>query len=49
MSVKDLTTVVKELVDKEIEIVMNKIKDDIKDIIGIVDKKIEELRQYLKS
>jgi len=49
MSVKDLNIMVKEYVDKEIEKTLNNIKGEIKELIDIIDRKIEELYQYLKT
>ena len=49
MSMKDLNVLIKELIDKEIEKVMNNVKDEIKGLVVTIDKKIEELRQYLKT
>jgi len=49
MSVKDLNIMVKEYVDKEIEKTLNNIKEEIKELIDIIDRKIEELYQYLKT
>lgn len=49
MSVRDLNVIIRELVDKEIETIISKVKEDTKDLILIIDKKIEELRQYLKT
>jgi len=49
MSMKDLNVLIKELIDKEIERVMNNVKEEIKDLAIIIDRKIDELRQYLKT
>jgi|GEM_PF-837227 len=49
MSMKDLNVVVKELIEKEIESVMNNVKEELKGLVSIIDRKIEELRQYLKT
>ena len=49
MSMKDLNVLIKELIDKEIERAINNVKDEIKDLVVIIDRKIEELRQYLKT
>jgi len=49
MSVKDLNVMIKEYIDKEIEKNLTDIKVEIKELINIIDKKIEELRQYLKT
>ncbi len=49
MSMKDLNVIIRELIDKEIEIVISRVKEDTKDLILAIDKKIEELRQYLKT
>jgi len=49
MSVKDLNVMIKEYVDKEIEKTLNDIKVEIKELIDVIDRKIEELRQYLKT
>ncbi|MEM1597276.1 MAG: hypothetical protein QXP31_11360 [Pyrobaculum sp.] len=49
MSMKDLNTLVKELVDREIESVMSTVKEELKVLVSEIDKKIEELRQYLKT
>ncbi|ABL88224.1 conserved hypothetical protein [Pyrobaculum islandicum DSM 4184] len=49
MSMKDLNVVIKELVDKEIEKAMANIKEEIREVTSLIDKKIEELRQYLKT
>jgi len=48
MSVKDLNVMIKEYIDKEIEKTLTDIKVEIKELINIIDRKIEELRQYLK-
>jgi len=49
MSMKDLNVLIKELIDKEIEKAMNNVKEDIKDLVTTIDRKIDELRQYLKT
>jgi hypothetical protein len=49
MSMKDLNVLIKELIDKEIERAINNVKDEIKDLVVTIDRKIEELRQYLKT
>jgi len=49
MSVKDLNIIIKEYVDKEIENTLNNIKEEVKELINIIDRKIEEIRQYLKT
>jgi len=49
MSVKDLNVMIKEYIDKEIEKTLNDIKVEIKELIDTIDRKIEELRQYLKT
>jgi Na+/phosphate symporter len=49
MSMKDLNVLIKELIDKEIEQAINNVKDEIKDLVVTIDRKIEELRQYLKT
>jgi len=49
MSMKDLNVLIKELIDKEIEKAMNNVKEEIKDLVTTIDRKIEELRQYLKT
>ncbi|ACB38973.1 hypothetical protein [Pyrobaculum neutrophilum] len=49
MSMKDLNTTVKELIDKEIERAMANIKNEVKEVETLIDRKIEELRQYLKT
>ncbi|MEZ0319905.1 MAG: hypothetical protein ABWK05_07955 [Pyrobaculum sp.] len=49
MSMKDLNTLIKELVDKEIEGVMSIVKEELKVLTYEIDRKIEELRQYLKT
>lgn len=49
MSVKDLNVLIKELIDKEIEKAMNNVKEEIKGLVTTIDRKIEELRQYLKT
>jgi hypothetical protein len=49
MSMKDLNVLIKELIDKEIERAMNNVKDEIKGLVITIDRKIEELRQYLKT
>ena len=49
MSMKDLNVLIKELIDKEIEKAMNNVKEEIKGLVTTIDKKIEELRQYLKT
>jgi hypothetical protein len=49
MSMKDLNVLIKELIDKEIEKVMNNVKEEIKDLVITIDRKIDELRQYLKT
>jgi hypothetical protein len=49
MSMKDLNVLIKELIDKEIEKAMNNVKDEIKGLVVTIDRKIEELRQYLKT
>jgi hypothetical protein len=46
---KDLNVLIKELIDKEIEKVMNNVKEEIKDLVITIDRKIDELRQYLKT
>jgi len=46
---KDLNVLIKELIDKEIEQAINNVKDEIKDLVVTIDRKIEELRQYLKT
>jgi hypothetical protein len=46
---KDLNVLIKELIDKEIERAINNVKDEIKDLVVTIDRKIEELRQYLKT
>jgi len=49
MSMKDLNVLIKELVDKEIEKIMNNVKEEMKNLTLTIDRKIEELRQYLKT
>jgi hypothetical protein len=49
MSMKDLNVLIKELIDKEIERAMNNVKEEIKGLITTIDRKIDELRQYLKT
>ncbi|AKT33688.1 MAG: hypothetical protein LM559_01410 [Pyrobaculum sp.] len=49
MSMKDLNVLIKELIDKEIEKAMNNVKEEIKGLVTTIDRKIEELRQYLKT
>jgi hypothetical protein len=49
MSMKDLNVLIKELIDKEIEKAMNNVKEEIKGLIITIDRKIDELRQYLKT
>lgn len=49
MSIKSLSVSIKEVVDKEIEKTMNNVKEEIKDLVAVIDRKIEELRQYLKT
>jgi hypothetical protein len=49
MSMKDLNVLIKELIDKEIEKAMNNVKEEIKGLVITIDKKIDELRQYLKT
>jgi hypothetical protein len=49
MSMKDLNVLIKELIDKEIEKAMNNVKEEIKGLVITIDRKIEELRQYLKT
>ncbi|MCU7788133.1 hypothetical protein ODS41_09450 [Pyrobaculum sp. 3827-6] len=49
MSMKDLNVIIRELIDKEIETIIGRVKEDTKDLILTIDKKIEELRQYLKT
>jgi hypothetical protein len=49
MSMKDLNVLIKELIDKEIEKAMNNVKEEIKGLITTIDRKIDELRQYLKT
>jgi len=49
MSVKDLNVMIKEYIDKEIEKTLTDIKVEIKELINVIDRKIEELRQYLKT
>ena len=49
MSMKDLNVLIKELIDKEIEKAMNNVKEELKDLVTTIDRKIEELRQYLKT
>jgi hypothetical protein len=46
---KDLNVLIKELIDKEIEGAMNNVKEEIKGLIITIDRKIDELRQYLKT
>jgi hypothetical protein len=46
---KDLNVLIKELIDKEIEKAMNNVKEEIKGLVITIDRKIEELRQYLKT
>jgi Na+/phosphate symporter len=46
---KDLNVLIKELIDKEIEKAINNVKEEIKGLVTTIDKKIEELRQYLKT
>jgi hypothetical protein len=46
---KDLNVLIKELIDKEIEKAMNNVKEEIKGLVTTIDRKIEELRQYLKT
>jgi hypothetical protein len=46
---KDLNVLIKELIDKEIEQAINNVKDEIKALVITIDRKIEELRQYLKT
>jgi hypothetical protein len=47
--VKDLNVAVRELIDKEIESIMSSVREEIKEIIAAIDKKIAELNQYLKA
>jgi hypothetical protein len=49
MSMKDLNVLIKELIDKEIEKAMNNVKEEIKGLIITIDRKIDKLRQYLKT
>jgi len=49
MSMKDLNVLIKGLIDKEIEKAMNNVKEEIKGLVTTIDRKIEELRQYLKT
>lgn len=49
MSMKDLNVLIKELIDKEIEKAVNNVKEEIKGLVTTIDRKIEELRQYLKT
>ena len=49
MSMKDLNVLIKELIDKEIEKAMNNVKEEIEGLIITIDRKIDELRQYLKT
>jgi hypothetical protein len=49
MSMKNLNVLIKELIDKEIERAMNNVKEEIKGLIITIDRKIDELRQYLKT
>ncbi len=49
MSMKDLNVLIKELIDKEIERAMNNVKEEIKGLVITIDRKIDELRQYLKT
>jgi hypothetical protein len=49
MSMKDLNVLIKELIDKEVEKAMNNVKEEIKGLVTTIDRKIEELRQYLKT
>jgi hypothetical protein len=46
---KDLNVLIKELIDKEIKQAINNVKDEIKALVITIDRKIEELRQYLKT
>jgi hypothetical protein len=46
---KDLNVLIKELIDKEIEKATNNVKEEIKGLVTTIDRKIEELRQYLKT
>lgn len=48
MSMRDLNAIIRDLIDKEIEKILNSIKEETRDIIYIIDRKIEELNQYLK-
>ncbi|MEM1836985.1 MAG: hypothetical protein QW259_04295 [Pyrobaculum sp.] len=49
MSIKSLSVSIKEVVDKEIEKAMNIVKEEVRNVVGLIDQKIEELRQYLKT
>jgi hypothetical protein len=49
MYMKDLNVLIKELIDKEIEKTINNVKEEIKGLVTTIDRKIEELRQYLKT
>ncbi|MEM0369641.1 MAG: hypothetical protein QXK71_02935 [Pyrobaculum sp.] len=49
MSIKSLSVSIKEVVDKEIEKTMNIVKEEVRNVVGLIDQKIEELRQYLKT
>jgi len=40
MSMKDLNVVVKELIEKEIESVMNNVKEELKGLVSIIDRKM---------
>jgi hypothetical protein len=46
---KDLNVLIKELINKEIEKTMNNVKEEIKGLVITIDRKIDELRQYLKT
>lgn len=48
MSMRDLNAIIRDLIDKEIEKILNSIKEETRDIIYVIDRKIEELNQYLK-
>ncbi|MFN3804094.1 MAG: hypothetical protein ACK4SY_03465 [Pyrobaculum sp.] len=49
MSIRDLNAFIKELIEKEIEKAMADIREEVKNTTAIIDRKIEELRQYLKN
>lgn len=44
-----MSSFIRELVEKEIERAMSNIREEMKETTSLIDRKIEELRQYLKN